>query len=96
MHVIDASDPAFEAQVEAVERILGSLELSAKPRLKVWNKADRMTPDAIEALLREHGGVTISAARREGLAVLLEKAERTLFAESGEEGLKMLAAAEAT
>jgi GTP-binding protein HflX len=96
LHVIDAADPAYEAQVEAVERILGSLELSTKPRLKVWNKADRLGPDEIEALLREHGGVAISAARKEGLDVLLEKAERTLFAESGGEGLAMLAATEAS
>ncbi|MHB8877728.1 MAG: GTPase HflX [Myxococcaceae bacterium] len=92
LHVIDAADPAHDAQVEAVERILGSLELSSKPRLKVWNKADRADPEELDALLREHGGVAVSASLQQGLEALLEKAERTLFAESGGAGLKMLSA----
>jgi GTP-binding protein HflX len=83
LHVIDASDPARDAQVEAVEGILDSLELLSRPRLLVWNKADRMPPEEMAALMRTRGGVAISAARREGLESLLEKASRTLFAESG-------------
>lgn len=83
LHVVDASDPAFEAQLEAVERILQSLELGQTPRLLVWNKADRLSVEAIEALERERGGVAVSAATRTGLQRLLEKAETTLFAEGG-------------
>ena len=83
LHVVDASDPAQGAQREAVERILESLELGRTPRLLVWNKADRLSVEAIEALEREHGGVAVSAARRTGIERLLEKAETTLFAEDG-------------
>ena len=90
LHVVDAADPARDAQVEAVERILASLDLSERPRLLVWNKCDRLPPDEAEALVRERGGVAISAARREGLAGLLEKAERTLFAEAADEALAAL------
>src|SRR5262249_25714354 len=39
LHVVDASDPSHAAQVEAVEKILASLELERRPRLMVWNKA---------------------------------------------------------
>ena len=81
LHVIDASDPARDAHVEAVEGILSSLELHATPRLKVWNKCDRLTPEQAQALVREHGGVAISAATKQGLQALLHKAEATLFAE---------------
>ncbi len=91
LHVVDAADPARDAQVEAVEKILGSLDLSAKPRLLVWNKADRVAPEELEALLRSRGGVAISAAKREGLGPLLEKADRTLFADGKSTELAALA-----
>jgi GTP-binding protein HflX len=92
LHVVDASDPAHLAQIEAVEGILHSLDLSSTPRLLVWNKADRLGPDETDALLSEHGGVAISAYKREGLDGLLEKAERTLFAETASEELAALRA----
>ena len=81
LHVVDAADPARDEQVRAVEGILESLGLHDKPRLMVWNKADLLPADEIEALLRTHGGVAISAQTREGLATLLAKADTTLFAE---------------
>jgi GTPase len=81
LHVVDVADPARDEQVRAVEGILESLGLTDKPRLMVWNKADLLPPDEVEALLRSHGGVAISAQTREGLATLLAKADTTLFAE---------------
>jgi GTP-binding protein HflX len=81
LHVIDAADPARDAQVEAVEKILGSLELAQRPRVLVWNKADRLSSDEAEALVRARGGVAISAVTRAGLQDLLLKCEDTLFAE---------------
>jgi GTP-binding protein HflX len=90
LHVVDANDAAKEEQVEAVERILGSLGLLEKPRLLVWNKADLLPADEKEALLRARGGVAISASSRTGLEALLEKADRTLFADSAKESLAML------
>ena len=81
LHVIDASDPARDAQVDAVEKILGSLDLLGRPRLKVWNKVDRLSELEVAALLRARGGVAVSALSRRGFDELLEKAETTLFAE---------------
>jgi GTP-binding protein HflX len=85
LHVVDAADPAHEAQVQAVERILDRLGLASKPRLLVWNKADRLSPAAVATLLRRHGGVAVSAVEGSGLETLLHKADRTLFAEGGSE-----------
>ncbi len=45
LHVIDASHPEAEEQVEAVEQVLVSLEASNLPTLKVWNKADLFSGD---------------------------------------------------
>ena len=91
-HVIDASDPARDAQIEAVEGILHSLELSHRPRLLVWNKADRLSEEEAELLVRDRGGVAVSALSRAGLDELLLKAERTLFAESASDELAALRA----
>ncbi|NOK22625.1 GTPase HflX [Corallococcus carmarthensis] len=87
LHVVDASDPARDDHVEAVETILNSLGLMEKPRLMVWNKADQLPADEVEALLRSKGGVAISAVKREGLATLLAKADTTLFAEGASESI---------
>jgi GTPase len=81
LHVIDASDPAHDEHVLAVERILEKLGLPDRPRLKVWNKSDRLPADQLAVLLRREGGVTISALCRQGMDLLLAKAERLLFAE---------------
>jgi len=93
LHVVDASDPARDEQVEAVEGILNGLDLLEKPRLMVWNKADLVPRDEMEALLRDRGGVVISAATRDGLDELLRKADRTLFAEGSEQALGLEATA---
>ncbi|WP_375771196.1 GTPase HflX [Archangium gephyra] len=87
LHVVDASDPSREEQVQAVENILDSLELMQKPRLMVWNKADLLTQEEVGSLLRTQGGVAISAASREGLGALLAKADTTLFAEGASRNL---------
>jgi GTP-binding protein HflX len=92
LHVVDAADPAHVAQIEAVEAILHGLDLSQTPRLLVWNKIDRLNAEQAAELLRDHGGVAISAARRVGLEGLLEKAERTLFAETASHQLAALRA----
>jgi GTP-binding protein HflX len=95
LHVVDAADPSREEQVAAVERILGSLGLQEKPRLMVWNKADLLPEEEIEPLLRQRGGVAISAHHRQGLEALLAKADRTLFAEGSSQRLGALAPAAA-
>ncbi len=89
LHVVDAADPGRDDQVEAVEKILESLELHHTPRLMVWNKADLLTPEEREGLLREHGGVAISAITRDGIEELLVRADRTLFAERGDPALSL-------
>ena len=90
LHVVDAGDPVRDEQVEAVENILGSLDLMEKPRLMVWNKADLLSAEEVQSLLRSRGGVAISAAQREGLASLLAKADTTLFAEGASENMGLV------
>jgi GTP-binding protein HflX len=91
LHVVDANDPSRDEQVEAVENILDSLDLMQKPRMMVWNKAELLSQEEVESLLRTRGGVAISAARREGLSTLLAKADTTLFAEGASRNLGVVA-----
>ncbi len=88
-HVVDASDPARDEQVRAVEAILGELDLLRTPRLMVWNKCDQLPKEEIGALLHERAGVAISARDRTGLEQLLDKASRTLLAEADDRRLSL-------
>lgn len=81
LHVVDAADPRRDQQVAAVEAILGELGLREKRRLLVFNKVDRLAPGEGEALAHQAGGVAVSAATREGLAALLHRCDRLLWAD---------------
>jgi GTPase len=79
LHVVDAGDPRIAGQIEAVERILRDLELNEKPRLLVFNKADRLPAGQAEAMAHQAGGVAISAAARKGFDALLAHCDGILW-----------------
>jgi GTPase len=93
LHVVDASDPARDAHIEAVEKILESLDLLRTPRVIVWNKVDKLSPVVEKALLKQRGGVAVSALERRGFDELLINAEDTLFAEGAEADASVIARA---
>src|ERR687893_1303931 len=53
IHLVDASNPRWQQQLEAVERILGELKLTEIPRLVVFNKADLVDAESLQAILRQ-------------------------------------------
>ena len=75
LHLVDLSQPRFEAQIEAVEKILRELELHEKPKLLVFNKIDRVPPEEVGPLCRRFGAIPISARDRVSLQPLLEELE---------------------
>ena len=75
LEVIDLSDPHLEYRMQAVDDILKQLNLQDKPRLKVFNKADRCMPEFAEDIVRRFGGVAVSALDRSTLRPLIEKME---------------------
>ena len=81
LHVVDASDPRLDAQVEAVEKILGGLGLLGVPRVLVFNKIDRLGPGQGEELAHLRDGVAVSAVERRGLEELLARCDRLLWRE---------------
>jgi GTP-binding protein HflX len=78
LHVVDAADPRLEAKLEAVQRLVDELELTAIDRLIVLNKADLLPPGQAEVLEQRYEGVAISATRRQGLDRLIRAAEERL------------------
>jgi GTP-binding protein HflX len=73
VHVVDASHPSLEEHIDAVERILGELEVADRPTVLALNKVDRTEGGrALEALVTRRQGVAISAATGKGLPDLLE------------------------
>jgi len=83
LHVVDAADPRLDAQCAAVEEILRGLGLHEKPRLLVFNKADRLPPGQAAAMAHQAGGVAISARDRAGFAELLRRCDRLLSRAAG-------------
>jgi GTPase len=61
LHVVDISNPQFEKQMAAVDRILKDLELHDKETILVFNKADRVDPEWVNIQAKRYGAVAISA-----------------------------------
>lgn len=74
LHVIDASHPMADAQINAVDQVLGELGTAGTERVLVYNKADAADPDSMAQLRRRSpDAVIISAKQGSGLDTLLER-----------------------
>ena len=86
LHVRDMSDPDNGAQSSDVLRILADLGIDEKDGaeriLEVWNKIDRLEPEAREALVQKAGTqpnvMAVSAISGEGVDALLAEINRRL------------------
>ena len=91
IHVVDISHPNAAEQAVVVERILGELGLSAKPRLLVLNKIDLLQSDGksdrssgVQDLVEGHPRVVLaSALSGEGLEQLMSEIDAMLRATTG-------------
>ncbi|MBI3089930.1 MAG: GTPase HflX [Candidatus Tectomicrobia bacterium] len=90
LHVADASDPALEKKIEAVDRLLESLELHGIPRLLVLNKMDATSPETLSNLQRRYDAVATSALDPSTFGALLRRLQEHLWAR----GERALAAGE--
>jgi GTP-binding protein HflX len=87
LEVVDASDPECEDHVETTTAILEELGLSEKPRLRVYNKADRLSDDGLEAPFRRPDGVVISGREPASAARLLVPIEQALAARKRDDAI---------
>jgi GTP-binding protein HflX len=78
LHVVDASDPSAEDQIEAVRTVLAEIDAASIEELLVFNKADAADPAAVRRLATVHEGVVISALDGAGVDRLLTAIESRL------------------
>ncbi len=70
LHVIDAGDPDFEAQVEVTDKVLAEIGADTVPRIRVFNKIDYLVDAAAQAertaeLQINYPGCIVLSAQRE-------------------------------
>ena len=84
VHMVDASHPQMEVQVEAAQRVLGELGCADKPVVMAFNKCDQVADRERlqQRMARDPHAVAISALTGEGLEALLslvgERLEQSL------------------
>ena len=71
IHVVDASAPDPEAQIDAVRTVLTEIDADGVPQLVAFNKIDRTDARASASSTRHPGSVAISALTGEGVDDLL-------------------------
>jgi GTP-binding protein HflX len=83
LHVVDASNPAAEEQIKAVNSVLKELGCGDKASLLVLNKMDRLTdPSYLHVLMQHHPrAVAISAATGQGIDALQDAVIQGLSAD---------------
>jgi GTP-binding protein HflX len=71
LYVVDASDPTWPAQLEVTRGVLREIGAQGVPSRLVFNKADRLSAEAREALLQQHPeALVLSAHAPEDVAAL--------------------------
>jgi GTPase len=78
LHVIDISNPHHAEQEMQVDKVLKDLGLESSPRIRVFNKTDRLSPPLPPMAEERNGGIFVSALTGAGLARLIEEIDRRL------------------
>lgn len=86
LHVSDVSNPHHAELDDAVDKILNDLGVGDRPKLRVFNKVDRLTPEERAPLLHpcamgagmDGGPVLVSALTGEGIDELLRRIDAAL------------------
>ena len=84
LHVIDASDPGFERQIEVTEKVLAEIEADKVPRLLIFNKIDQTGAaqtqrERTAGLRARHPKCIVMSAVNPGDIATLHKAIRAFF-----------------
>ncbi len=78
IELIDGADPEQHGHTETTTRLLDALELSSIPRLRVYNKIDKLEDSERHALQVETNALAISARDRSSLDGLLRAIDAAL------------------
>ncbi len=75
LHVIDVSNPAFEKQAAAVEKLLEELQLSSIPMIRVFNKQEMVDPELVRNVCARYDGIAVTALMSKTLGPLVTRME---------------------
>lgn len=81
LHVVDISNPRFEEQIVAVDRILRDLDLQDINRILVFNKIDLIPAEEVAPLCRRFDAIAVSARQRGSFGDLLREMEERCWGE---------------
>lgn len=74
LHVVDASSPEYEDQIEAVELVLAQIHAEELPRILVFNKIDLLNEEALRALKNRHPhAICVSAVTGQDMDTLITR-----------------------
>ena len=84
LHVIDASDPGFERQIEVTDEVLDEIGAKDVPRIRVFNKIDHVGDATAQAqreatLRMQYPDCIVMSARRDNDVAMLHKAIVAFF-----------------
>lgn len=79
LHIIDASNPHFETQIQSVETILTELHLQHIPIIQVFNKKDLLDQLTAAEYNNTSNKIAISANDKSTLAPLIKKIEEAIM-----------------
>lgn len=75
LELVDASDEEERAHTQETKKLIEELDLEHVPRLRVYNKADRLDPALAEALGQEPNTLVVSALDVQSLKQLVRELE---------------------
>lgn len=84
LHVTDIANPMHAEQDAEVEKVLSDLGVAERPRLRVFNKLDLLTPEEAQKFMEVRGGgqnergVFVSARTGQGLEELRERIDAAM------------------
>jgi GTP-binding protein HflX len=84
LHVIDASDPGFERQLEVTDKVLAEISADVVPRLRIFNKIDHVGDEAAQEecttrLRAQYPDCVVMSARRPDEVAKLRQTIITFF-----------------
>ncbi len=75
LELVDVSDEEERTHKQETEKLIRELELDEVPKLRVYNKADRIEPALAEALGQEPNALVVSALDQNSLHALIDAIE---------------------
>ena len=78
VEVVDVADPEHEEHVATTSEVLRELDLDDTPRLRVYNKIDRLSEAELDALTNQPDSVAITALDKSTTRALLSRIESWL------------------